>query len=96
MTNKIPIVFNKNHASYKTLDEYIVWFQNNRIPKFDSETNLVWFMIKNYPETILSILHLETNIPSKHDLTIIEFATNNINNMYYGRQILEYYKNRKL
>lgn len=87
------------YEQFKTVDEYFDWFQNNIEHKFDSPEYLCIFIVHNYAHTLLEILRLETNTPSKYDICIINHIIKtgvyHYLNMFIYKRMLKIYKTRK-
>lgn len=88
-----------NIQNSKTVDELVkLVFEN--MDMFDCEEDACVFVVAHYKKPLIKILSSPLNIPSKHDLSIV----NEINRIEgYGvsamsgiyKKILQLYKNRK-
>lgn len=88
----------------KTIDELFLIGSDYRTIKTSPESEVIDYLVVNYPHIVIKILKLKTNIPSRFDFMII----NTLSVLLYGegvyrdqkiindcKIILEFYKNRK-
>lgn len=89
--NQIQNTLNK----FKTIDEFMEWQLVKGYYKFNSGVDLCDYVVRNSPNIILDIVSSASNKPSKYDLTLIKYITNNLDHDVFYPKILEVYKNRK-
>lgn len=84
----------------KSVDELISL--SGKLFKLEYPFSICEIIVERFPEHLLMVLKLETNIPSKYDLSIIESINNNLKSTlvsYHQKtidiEILSIYKNRK-
>lgn len=91
------IVTERDFTKFKTVDDLINSYLTQKFKNSYSDYTVCDFVIINVSYTLLEILKLNTNIPSRFDLILIKCISNRMSNspMNSYVKILEIYNNRK-